>query len=490
MTNRHRAQNGAVVALFALLLVAVSCVPAPAKLTSGADGLADLALDGLAADTQDMTGQVEDERDGALPSGETSSLDLGETDGAGLDTGGLGDGFESDWATPKDVDGVADLATPDVGANDGDVGSNDGEVVTNGCADDEIGVPTYTHPAISVLKPGQSLPALFLCAPEIGSDVDWFAVTIDAIGQYRFRVSYNAVINTAYHLDLYKPGVNGTINVSQPLASKFDYGLGANVLVTTLPSGLYYLRVSFETKDPAAVGKYSLDVLDPCTIDADCKEVIDAPYCDNQHCVACRTNDHCILSNPKTPVCDSGICKECATDQHCVDTKNEYGKVCTDKIKGKCGCTTNNDCNPFGDRPICREILGVTRCVPCEQDDECRGLSTTAMWVCLSGRCGECRDDFDCAWDPSKNPGGNKHSLGRVCDTALNQCGCGGDWDCWNIVDGTDQGHPHGSICDSILKICVCKDASNCTHKNADGPKCVAQPIGIGGQTNIPFCSP
>jgi hypothetical protein len=86
----------------------------------------------------------------------------------------------------------------------------------------------------------------------------------------------------------------------------------------------------------------------------------------------------------------------------------------------------------------------------CQSDADC--VLNKWMVACqvdqddwTGNRCVMCLDDQDCV--------DNDQSLGPICDTANNLCGCSGDPDCAN--------NPNGAVC---LGYCGCEGNDNCVH--------------------------
>ncbi len=212
-----------------------------------------------------------------------------------------------------------------------------------------------------------------------------------------------------------------------------------------------------------------------CTVDDDCADVPDAPYCEplDSVCVGCRIDDDCGLGNvclgrqclagctsdancPKPLRCNRvavevGTCVECAGDAQC-----SGGRVCRgQRCVFDCAAI---EC-PF-DRPRCVPATGA--CVECEETAQC-----DAGRICLSGTCVPgCLVEGDCGAGMHCTGGSTGGSPGQ-CVACTTESHCTGGARCVGNVCvlqtcATDGDCGAGRYCHPVLKDCHDLPADAC----------------------------
>ena len=149
-----------------------------------------------------------------------------------------------------------------------------------------------------------------------------------------------------------------------------------------------------------------------CDADEDCRKSNPAaPYCRNETCVECRTNDEC--RTPGKRSCGpKGLCVECLADAQCPSGGRCRGNRCEPACKDAGDCAKD----PAG-RSACD--LTTHQCWACKKDDDCTAHGkrcdtdpkSTTYLACIAG----CKTDRHCAKgvDAKTRP---------YCDSDTGQC--------------------------------------------------------------------
>jgi len=169
-----------------------------------------------------------------------------------------------------------------------------------------------------------------------------------------------------------------------------------------------------------------------CKVNADCANSTFGSHCfieteegyGGNYCAGCTTDSECKGLNEGVDYCsDIHECQECITHDQC-----PTGKTCLTDDEGLnyCAepeCETNDDCyHKDKDYPYCS---ADHTCVGCLHDANCDG--TELGGKCISGYCGGCKSDTDCA---DMNFGNTPYCSAKgICEECTKDSQCDSDYE-------------------------------------------------------------
>ena len=197
--------------------------------------------------------------------------DLDASEAPGLDASEAAD---ADLTAPT-TDTVGDDAidTGDAAA-DADTGT------PSTCIDDPYGFATPDGAVLEVTD-HRSFQGLKLCAQGQGFRVDWFKLKVEDEPEQFVEVWYAETYSAhfAISIGLYEPGIDGTVDPNDPLASTgtiaytaFGYSV-VRLQVTNLDPGFYYFRIRAIPLDQqlAEYIPYNMNTFRTCVLSSDCQ---------------------------------------------------------------------------------------------------------------------------------------------------------------------------------------------------------------------------
>ncbi len=261
------------------------------------------------------------------------------------------------------------------------------------------------------------------------------------------------------------------------------------------------------------------DVCRRCTADEDCAGHPEGNRCQGGLCTSCDDDDDNCIGHFAGNVCAGSACGPCDVDAGGSCAGNQEGIYCNaDTDPNRCApCRDADDDDPNrvacaveSDAPVCDE--GTGRCVECRGDFECAELTVEGREICDGGSCRRCDpgDNRGCAQDDATGPicravpdGGDN----TFCDDCDSDAECVGHEDGNLCIDGRCQGcdndddacqrdpsHPVGNVCRGG-NCGQCERASDCSSHPV-GNVCGAESrciscgggVGCGGHPNGNQC--
>lgn len=173
-----------------------------------------------------------------------------------------------------------------------------------------------------------------------------------------------------------------------------------------------------------------------------CVPCPEGQFCDpSAGCVECNTPSDC-TAYPNRPFCDHHRCVECTPNE-----LSECGsqQTCND---GQCSAPCQNAADCFEPDQACVQ----SRCVECEQDNDCVQTGNGTRCDVDAARCAECLNDEDCA---TREDGTTRCDATGVCRVCIVSSDC-----------------PQPATCNAKFKcVAACCTNADCTA-DVSAPAC------------------